>query len=272
MIRESKEHELDCSWPPRYVEAGTGSLPVIFLHGLFGSPDNWLTIMDDLSAHYRFYALQLPIDFSSNRQYQSFRSLSQLTDFVARFMDEMALDRAVLCGNSLGGQLALDYYLQHPERVEKLVLCGSAGLFERSLAGGRLRLSRGLVHDQACEIFFDPAIVTEELVDEIYGMLCDRNYRRFLLRVAKATRDRNMEDELSAVRIPTMVIWGRNDSITPPFVAEQFRDGIHHAELAFLDNCGHAPPIERPREFARALHAFLTPLILDRGHVVRKPR
>ena len=53
------------------------------------------------------------------------------------------------------------------------------GAVERSLAGGRLRLSRGLVHDQACEIFYDPAIVTKELVDDIYDMLCNRNYRRY---------------------------------------------------------------------------------------------
>lgn len=272
MIREIQQPQLEQNSRPHYLEAGTGPVPVIFLHGLFGRPADWWTIMEELSDHHRFIAPQLPIDYSATRRYRSFRSLGQLTDFVLRFMDDLGLDRAVLCGNSLGGQLALDCYLRQPERVDRLVLCGSAGLFERSLSGGPLKLSRDLVHQHACEIFHDPAIVTDQMVDEIYTMLCDRNYRRFLLRVAKATRDRYMLDELSAVQIPTMVIWGRNDSITPPFVAEQFRDGIQQSKLTFLDQCGHAPPIERPREFARELHAFLTSSTPDRGHAVRKPR
>ena len=97
----------------------------------------------------------------------------------------------------------------------------------------------------------------EELVDDVYSMLTDRQYRRFLLRVAKATRDRYMLEELAQVDVPTMIIWGRNDSITPPFVAEQFRDKLPRADLAFVDQCGHAPPIEQPKEFARLMHAFL---------------
>jgi pimeloyl-ACP methyl ester carboxylesterase len=99
--------------------------------------------------------------------------------------------------------------------------------------------------------------VTDELVERVYTMLADRKYLRFLLRVAKATRDRYMLDELADVQVPTMIIWGRNDTITPPFVAEQFCHKIRGAELAFIDECGHAPPIEQPKEFARLLHAFL---------------
>ncbi len=84
-----------------------------------------------------------------------------------------------------------------------------------------------------------------------------RQYRRFLLRVSKATRDRHMAEELANVDVPTLIVWGRNDTITPPFVAEQFRDSISRAELAFIDQCGHSPPIEQPEEFARLLHTFL---------------
>ena len=108
----------------------------------------------------------------------------------------------------------------------------------------------------ACGIFHDPVHVTDELVERVYTMLADRKYLRFLLRVAKATRDRYMLDELADVQVPTMIIWGRNDTITPPFVAEQFCRKIRGAELAFIDECGHAPPIEQPKEFARLLHAF----------------
>jgi pimeloyl-ACP methyl ester carboxylesterase len=242
----------------RYYEVGTGPIPVVLLHGLFGSPTNWLSIMHELSDHYRFFALQLPIDFGHNRRHTSFQSLGQLTNHVKMFFREIGLDHAVVCGNSLGGQVALDFCVGQPERVDRLILSGSAGLFERSLAGGRPpRLCREYIRKQACEIFFDPKHVTEELIDDVYEMLSDRHYRRFLLKVAKATRDRYMLEDLAQVHIPTMIIWGRDDSITPPFVAEQFCDHISTAELVFIDHCGHAPPIEQPGDFARRLDAFL---------------
>jgi pimeloyl-ACP methyl ester carboxylesterase len=229
--------------------------------------------MEYLADHYRLFALQLPIDRDGNRRHTSFRSLGQLTDHVKWFFDKMDLDRAVLCGNSLGGQVAIDFCLQHPGRVERLVLAGSAGLFERSLAGGRmLRHCRKLVREQACEIFHDPIHVTDELVEDIYAMLGDRQYRRFLLRVAMATRDRHMLDELAQVEAPTLIIWGRNDTITPPFVAEQFFDELPSSELAFIDHCGHAPPIEQPEEFARLMNAFLRDTDSDCASVSRKPR
>jgi len=256
-----------------FFDVGSGQLPVVMLHGLFGSPSNWQSIMRDLSDHYRFLALQLPIEPGKERRHTKFTSLHQLTEHVARFFDEMGLDRAVLCGNSLGGQVALDFYLHHPERVERLVLSGSAGLFERSLSGGRPpRLCRHFIREQACEIFHDPTHVSDELVDDVYEMLSDRHYRRFLLKVAKSTRDRYMLEELAKVKVPTMIIWGRDDSITPPFVAKQFCDNIRNAELVFLDHCGHAPPIEQPKDFARVLHAFLRDMISSPAHVPCKPR
>ena len=229
--------------------------------------------MSDLADHYRFLALHFPIDRGENRRHSAFKSLGQLTEHVAQFFDEMGLDRAVLCGNSMGGQVALDFCVRYPERVEGLVLSGSAGLFERSLSGGKPpRLCRSFVREQACKIFYDPRHVSSELVDDIYAMLSDRDYRRFLLRVAKATRDRYMLEELVHVKVPTLIIWGRDDSITPPFVAEQLCDNIPNAELVFIDHCGHAPPIEQPEAFARLLYAFLRQTTCDRACVSRKPR
>jgi pimeloyl-ACP methyl ester carboxylesterase len=257
----------------RFFDVGSGQLPVVLLHGLFGSPSNWHVIMRDLAEYYRFLALQLPIDPSRGHRHEAFRSLGQLTEHVVRFFDEMDLDRAAVCGNSLGGQVALDLCVQHPERVERLVLSGSAGLFERSLSDGRPpRLCRDFIRDQACKIFYDPVHVDRELVDDVYRMLSDRHYRRFLLKVAKGTRDRFMLEELAKVKVPTMIIWGRDDSITPPFVAEQFCENIRSAELVFIDHCGHAPPIEQPHDFAGHLHAFLGDVTSDRAHLPCHPR
>lgn len=257
----------------RFLDLGSGQLPIVLLHGLFGSPSNWQPIMLDLAEHYRFLALQLPIDPDEVRRHAAAESLEQLTEHVVHFLDELGLDRVVLCGNSLGGQVALDFTLTHPERVESLVLCGSAGLYERSLSGGRPpRVCREFVRERVSEIFYDQTHVSPALVDDAYAMLSDRPYRRFLLKIAKATRDRYMLDELANVKVPTLIVWGREDSITPPFVAEQFCDHIQNAELVFIDRCGHSPPIEQPAAFARLLHAFLSDTTSERADVPRKPR
>jgi 2-hydroxy-6-oxonona-2,4-dienedioate hydrolase len=257
----------------RYCETGTGGDPVVLLHGLFGSPSNWRPIMDDLAEHYRFLAPQFPIDPDEVRRHAAALSIGQLTEHIAQFFDEMGLERAVLCGNSLGGQVALDFTLAHPERVECLVLCGSAGLYERSLSGGRPpRVCRDFIRERVSEVFYDQTHVSPDLVDDVYTMLSERPYRRYLLKIAKATRDRYMLDELAQVRVPTLIVWGREDSITPPFVAEQFCEHIQQAELAYIDRCGHSPPIEQPEAFARVLHAYLGARTSDRARVSRKPR
>lgn len=257
----------------RYYEVGSGQTPVVLLHGLFGSASNWLPIMNDLEPHYRFYSLQFPIDPTAERRHGKYRSISQLTDHVVRFFDELQIERAVVGGNSLGGQIALDFCLRFPERVERLVLTGSAGLFERNLAGGqRPRLCRQFIRDQANQIFYDPALVCTEMVDDIYEMLSDRHYRKLMVKVAKSTRDRYMLEDLARVTVPTLIVWGRDDTITPPFVAEQFRENIRNATRVYIDECGHAPPIEQPREFARALHEFLGDLATSEFAAPVKPR
>jgi len=189
----------------RYLEMGRGNVPVVLLHGLFGSPENWRVIMEDLADDYRLLALQFPIDHRSNRRHTDFRGIEQLTDYVEAFLDQVGLEEIVLCGNSLGGQVAVDFCLRDPGRVRRLVITGSAGLFERSLSGGRRpRVSRELVRERAADIFHDRKHVTDELVEEVYKMLTDRHYVRFLIRIAKATRNRNMSEELWQVKLPTM--------------------------------------------------------------------
>ena len=243
----------------RYIDAGQGETTIVLLHGLFGSPENWRVMIDQLGDRYRFIALQLPIDHIPGRNKSDFECIGQLTEYVKAVFDEVGLEKAVLCGNSLGGQVALDFYLEYPEQVSHLILTGSAGLFERSLSGGRRpKVCRAMIREQIAEILYDEAAIKDELIDEVYTMLSDRGYSRFLLRIAKATRNLNMSDQLARIAIPTLIIWGANDRITPPFVADQFHKGIDTSQLVFIDHCGHAPPLEQPEEFTRIMDEFLS--------------
>ena len=208
----------------------------------------------------------------TGRRPDGYHELHTLMCCVSLF-DELELESAVLGGNSLGGQVALDFCLQHPSRVEGLLLAGSAGLFERHLAGGqRPKLCRDFIREQASQIFFNTEVVCDDLVEDIYAMLSDRNYRKLMLRIAKCTRDRYMLSDLHRIDVPTLVVWGKNDEITPPFVADQFSEHIRNSKRVLIDDCGHAPQLEQPAIFASVLDEFLSEANAQRNTPACKPR
>ena len=241
-----------------YEEMGHGDQTVLFLHGLFSSPEHWRPIMEDMAAQYRVVAPQLPIDSQPGRRQTGIQSISDLTDFVEEFFQQLDLRQVVLCGNSLGGLVAIDFCLRHPQKAEALVLAGSAGLDEYSLGGSRRPVAtREYVHERTSEVLYNQEIVTDELVDGIHRDFSDRDYIRFVLRVARATRNRNVKNELRRLKLPTLIIWGHQDQITPPVVADEFHSGIENSQLFFFDKCGHAPNMEHPQQFSRLLQEFL---------------
>jgi pimeloyl-ACP methyl ester carboxylesterase len=237
---------------------GHASQTIVFLHGLFGTPEHWKPIMTSLADDYRVIALQLPVDNQPNRRAKGIRSLDELIDYVADAIFELDLPPSVICGNSLGGLVSIELCLRYPERVTGLVLAGSAGLYERSLTSGvKPQPSREFVRSVASDIFADPGLITERMVDEWYQAVLDRDYVRFLLRVSRATRNRRLTHELRQLQVPTLIVWGRDDKVTPPAVAESFKRQIANAQLCYIDDCGHAPNLEQPAVFAELLRDFL---------------
>lgn len=235
-----------------YIETGRGET-LTLLHGLFGGPENWLAAIAVLQHDFHILAPRFPLDGST-----PLTSVRELTEFVREFLDAKGVAQTALAGNSLGGHVALDFALQYPARVTKLILAGSAGLYERHLTDGNLpKPDRDFIRSQAQKIFYQKDHVTDEMIEEIYQQLQDRRYVRFLLRIAKATRDYRMDDLLAHVRVPTLLIWGAQDEVTPPHVAHQFQQSLPQAHLVFFDRCGHAPPIEHPEEFGKVVREFL---------------
>jgi pimeloyl-ACP methyl ester carboxylesterase len=242
----------------RIVDWGDGPETLVFLHGLFGTPEHWLNVMKDMAGQYRVVAPQLPIDPHPQRRSRGVQGVADLRLAVAAMIDELQIESFVLCGNSLGGLVAIDYCLAHPNAVKGLVLSGSAGLFERSpIRGLSSHTSREFVRDTISGILYDQSLVTDQLVDHWYRSIKDRDYARFLLRVARATRDRVVAEELAKLNVLTMIIWGSNDQITPPSTARDFQRLIAGSQLEFIDDCGHAPNWERPEAFAAILDGFL---------------
>lgn len=258
--------------PVSFVSIGCSDRPIVFLHGLFGSPEHWRHIMGDLAHEYRLIAPQLPVDRQPEAYRKCIRPIDKLTDSIADLIFELDLPPCVMCGNSLGGLVAIEICLRYPERVSGLVLAGSAGIYERSLTHGvRPQPTRKFVRALVSDIFHDPSMVTEELVDAWYARIRERDFVRFLLQVSRATRDRTLTDQLHQLRVPTLIVWGKNDKVTPPAVAESFKREIKHSQLRFIDNCGHAPNVEQPAIFSEMLQEFLPACFQERPAGFQKP-
>lgn len=246
------EHRLIDFENTKYLDVGSGQ-PVVLLHGLFGSLSNFNTVIDALKSKYRVILPVLPLYTCDLRN----ANMDGLLEFINRFFNSLELKNITLIGNSLGGHLALKYVLEFPENVKEIVLTGSSGLFENSLGNSYPKRDRESIKSKIGETFGDPKHVTEELVDDVLEIISNKSKLLRILSLAKSATRQNLNYELNKIAKPTLLIWGQNDLITPPFVAEQFKEKIKGSELYFIDTCGHAPMMEQPEAFLRYLVAFL---------------
>lgn len=237
----------------RWSERGTGE-PVLLMHGLLGEMAHWAASLEALAGCCRPMALTLPIF----EPWLAETSPMELSACVRTFLDSQGISQAVIGGNSLGDHVALELALAYPDRVSGLILTGSSGLFERSFTQGvPHRPDSRWVREKMQEIFFDPAMVTAEWVESVQRLLSARDSVLRLLQTARATKRRNIEAHLPAIRVPTCLIWGEDDRITPLEVAWRFHALIPRSNLFLLPRCGHAPMLEQPEAFNTILADWL---------------
>ncbi|HKC37839.1 MAG TPA: alpha/beta fold hydrolase [Chitinophagaceae bacterium] len=240
----------------RFVEEGEGE-PLVLLHGLFGALSNFENLIEYFRQHNKVIVPILPL-FELDILHSTVGGLAK---FVHRFLESRDLKNVHLLGNSLGGHVALIHVLKHPERIKSLTLTGSSGLFENGM--GDSYPKRGdyeYIKNKTELTFYDPKTATKELVDEVYGIVNNRIKAIKIISLAKSAIRNNLGEELNQIKQPTLLIWGNNDNITPPFVAREFNKLIPNSELHFIDKCGHAPMMEVPDEFNIILHKFLKKL------------
>ncbi len=236
-----------------YIDEGEGEV-LLLLHGLMGALSNWEKVIEEYSKEYRVIIPILPI-YDLPLLTTGVKSLSK---YVHKFVTYKKLQGFTLIGNSLGGHVALIYCLSHPEFVSSLVLTGSSGLYENAFGGSfPRRESYDFVKEKVQFTFYDPEIATKELVDDVFATVNDRNRVIRILAMAKSAIRHNMSKDLYKIKIPVSLIWGKNDKITPPEVANEFKRLLPNAELHWIDHCGHAPMMEQPDEFNRILKGFL---------------
>lgn len=240
----------------KYIEEGEGE-PLILLHGLFGALSNFSDLINYFKDHNKVVVPILPLlDMDLLHT-----SVGGLQKFVNKFIEYNDYQNVHLLGNSLGGHVAILHVLKQPERIKSLILTGSSGLFENGM--GDTYPKRGdydYIKKKTELTFYDPKIASKELVDEVYEIVNNRLKAIKIIALAKSAIRNNLGEDINQIKQPTLLVWGNNDSITPPFVGREFHRLIPNSELHFIDKCGHAPMMEVPDEFNRILHKFLTKL------------
>jgi len=240
----------------RFLEEGEGE-PLLLLHGLFGALSNFEYLIEFFRKTNKVIVPLLPL-FELDIFHTT---VSGLEKHVQKFIELRGYENINLLGNSLGGHIALVHVLKHPERIKSLILTGSSGLFENGM--GDSYPKRGdyeYIKKKTALTFYDPAMATKELVDEVFEITINRIKVIKVISLAKSAIRSNLGEELNQVKQPTLLIWGNNDTITPPFVGREFNRLIPNSELYFIDKCGHAPMMEVPHEFNDILNSFLTKL------------
>lgn len=235
------------------VDLGIGD-PIILLHGLFGNLSNWRSVIDEFSSSHRVIVPRLPlysIPISKER-------LDNLVDYLDDFIETNELKDIVIMGNSLGGHVAILYACRRPDRVKTMVLAGSSGLFENSFGGTFPHVKNyDYIREQVENTFHKKEVVTKELVDEIYHTMQNRLKVLSIIGLAKAAQRHSVAELLGDITAPTLLIWGRQDTITPLEVAEDFHKRLSNSNLIVLDDCGHVPMMEQPEQFNFHVRNFI---------------
>jgi 2-hydroxy-6-oxonona-2,4-dienedioate hydrolase len=236
-----------------YIDTGKGR-PVILLHGLFGNITMWRSTINALRSTNRVIIPRLPLfDVPVHRA-----NVKHFVEILHEFLEWHRLKDVVLVGTDIGGQIALSYAYEHPDRVRKIVLSGSSGLFENFPPFDRdYEKDYYSVHDRVAEAFFKQDLVKPNVVGMIHEAVNTYSKGLHISAIARSSRESEITHFLHKLKTPVLLVWGLQDKITPPRVALHFHDLLRYGNVKFLDECGHLPMIEQPEKYVQAVTRFL---------------
>jgi len=249
-------HELKHEGEYTYIESGSGPV-LLILHGLFGALSNFNDVLNRFDGQFKVVIPMMPIYGLPVAD----THVKSLAEFIYRFTTYKGFDKVTLLGNSLGGHVALVFATTYPEHVKAMILTGSSGLYENAMGGSfPRREDYEFIRTKVEFTFYDPKTATKELVDEVFEIVNNKEKLIRVLALAKSAIRHNMANELEHIMMPVCLIWGKNDQITPPEVAEEFHKLLPQSDLFWIDECGHAPMMEQPEVFNNLLEPWITRL------------
>lgn len=239
-----------------YYETGTQHpKTLLLLHGLFGSVAHFEHVIEHFKPYYHIIVPTLPLYELPLAE----STLLGLLDFLEFFIAHKNIEKPHIVGNSLGGHLALLYALKFPDKIHSLTLACSSGLYENALGNALPRRGDKEYIKQKLETsFYDPNHVTPELINYVYDIINNREKALRVISMVRSAVRRNLSNEIASLKHPTLIIWGKNDTITPIDAAYQFSELLPNAQLHIINECSHTPMLEKPEEFNNFLQNFLT--------------
>lgn len=247
---------------------GDGAETIVFLHGIGGDWSNWQPQLDTFADRYRCISWTMP-GYGDSTPVEPM-TWPALAEAVASLLDEHSVEAASLVGLSMGGMVAQQFAVDHPDRLVDLVLVATSPSFgrpgrtdfaERYLASRYEPLDRGETPADLAPTIVDGLLGPDPHPDARENCIASMSritsdaYRRALACLTTWTFD----DQLARIAARTLVVAGADDTTAPVASARRLADGIAGARLEVIDGCGHLVNLERPTVFDRLLADFLTP-------------
>ena len=249
-----------------YLEAGSGPA-VILLHGLGGDTTNWAPTIPALATKYHVYVPDQIGFGQSDKPIMNYR-VATLVEFLNQFYKKLGIEKASVVGNSLGGWTAASFAISYPEKVDKLVLVSAAGYTSKRWGGPELTKELYSLLNPATTadlkrtmgaVFYNKAMVNDQAVEMFFTNKLKKGdgytINAFIDSVLRG--EDFIDDKVKTIKAPTLVIWGREDGLTPVGIAEAYAQDIPGAQKVIIEKCGHVAQLEKPAEFNAALLKFL---------------
>jgi pimeloyl-ACP methyl ester carboxylesterase len=248
----------------KYVEAGSGPV-VVLLHGLGGSSTNWAFNTDALAQKFRVVVPDQIGFGQSDKPLINYR-VGTYVDFLDKFLAELKIERASLVGNSMGGWVAAAYAVKYPSKVERLVLVDSAGFappkeFDLAALSGLNPSTREEMKRLAGMVFYNPLFKSDAAVDVLLAQRMSAGDGYTIQRLVESIyrSDDMLDGKLGAIKQPVLLVWGREDGLTPlAREGEKFKRELPAAQMLVFEQCGHVPQVEKAVEFNAAVLKFLS--------------
>jgi pimeloyl-ACP methyl ester carboxylesterase len=252
-----------------YDDIGNGSIPIIFLHGYPFDKTMWKGQLDFLKSSYRIIALDIR-GFGKSKDEESTLSIDMFGNDLIQFMDKLNIDKAIICGLSMGGYVALNVMKRFPSHFEALILCDTQCIADTAEgkekrykiikeieAEGVTDFNEGFIKN----VFHKDSITNKkELVEKLRNVVFSNSKNIITKGFAALAEHSETCSILSEIRIPTLIICGREDKVTPLAQSEFMHKNIKGSILHVIDNAGHVSNLEQPKEFNKYLSEFLTDL------------
>ncbi len=246
----------------RYLDGGGSGGNIVLIHGLGGFAERWLTVIPILSKKYRVIAPDLPGYGYSDKPSTDYTP-EFFSKFIFDFLDILDVKKTNLIGTSLGGQVVAECAITQSKMIEKIVLSSPAGIMKNSTptldaySMAALYPSYDTVKT-AYEMMTGSKKVTTESIEGFIKRMTQPNAKMaFMSTILALKNSPPITDRLPNIIAPTLVIWGKDDTMIPVKFAEGFASSIKKCQLEIMENCGHTPYIEEPDKFSQIILNFL---------------